>query len=288
MIASVGEIDQTFSRDKWSVRFRGIVVEKLNSDIYGGMNFLDENDITIRAKTGELKIQNKHTIYQTNMIMPVPPQMKEMKLSSCTITPPKKVLFPSYSPLWRDSSQAVEKHSEASTLDVILPLEFKEDKFVVAQPRKENRIKDWPPSQLCSVMDGKISIYNDSSKPLSVPRDVHLLDVVHTTLKSAKKIVESNPTNIHLSAHEASEQTSTLKKIGVKNAEAIDVSRAPKQLQDKLRAAHLKYANVFAPDLTIGYNGSSGPRSVRLQFADENRPQMSKCHVPKWSVKMTM
>ena len=33
-IASVGEIDVAFTRDKWSVRFQAIVVEKLNTDSY--------------------------------------------------------------------------------------------------------------------------------------------------------------------------------------------------------------------------------------------------------------
>ena len=45
------------------------------------------------------------------------------------------------------------------------------------------------------------------------------------------------------------------------------------------------FSDVFTPDLSIGYNGYSGHHEVRLQFADENRPRMSKTHVPRWSGK---
>lgn len=72
VIASVGEIDILLTRSTWSVRFRAIVVKTLNTDIYGGMTFLTDNDISMRPKTGEIKINNKHTIFQTNMIMPAP------------------------------------------------------------------------------------------------------------------------------------------------------------------------------------------------------------------------
>ena len=49
IIASVGEIDVSLTRQKWSVRFRAIVVKSLNTDIYGGMNFLIDNDISMSS-----------------------------------------------------------------------------------------------------------------------------------------------------------------------------------------------------------------------------------------------
>ena len=76
-----------------------------------------------------------------------------------------------------------------------------------------------------------------------------------------------------------------MNKTAINNASSIDISKAPSHLQAKLKQAHIQYADVFAPDLTIGYNGKSGEHFVRLQFADDNRPQMSKCHIPKWSGK---
>ena len=78
MMASLGEIDVHFTRNKWSLRLQAIVVEKLNSEVYGGMNFLKENDIQTRPLTGEIKVLNKFTVYQTNTLMS-PPQLKSVK-----------------------------------------------------------------------------------------------------------------------------------------------------------------------------------------------------------------
>ena len=55
-LASNGEIYISFTRDKWTVRFKAIVVGKLNSDIHGG----------------KIKLHNKHIVLLTNTIMLLP------------------------------------------------------------------------------------------------------------------------------------------------------------------------------------------------------------------------
>ena len=73
------------------------------------------------------------------------------------------------------------------------------------------------------------------------------------------------------------------------NKIGIDVTttRAPVHLQEKLRKAHLKYSEVFEPDLSTGYNGYSGVNEVKLRFADENRPLMTKntCTQVGWKTR---
>ena len=146
MIASVGEIDVVLTRDKWSVRFRAIVVKSLNTDIYGGMTFLTDNDITTRPKVGEIKINNKHVIFQTNMIMPAP-TLQSLTAPSSTTLPlnVKRVLFPTITQIWAETNAygdpynpatliSRQKHEEVASLAVVLPLEFDQDKFVVIGP----------------------------------------------------------------------------------------------------------------------------------------------------------
>ena len=204
MIASVGEIDKTFTRDKWSVRFRAIVVEKLNCDLYGGMTFMIDNDISVRPKTGEIKIHNKHTVYQTNMLMP-PPQIKALELKSCTITPPKKIVFPSLSSSW-SSSQPLAKVTDGSILNVILPPEFKEEEFVLVEPRQQNQNETWPPAQICKVDDGSISIQNTYGEVISIPKDVHIINIKPTeSMVVSYNVSKSIPVN--LSAQESSEES---------------------------------------------------------------------------------
>ena len=44
-LPSIGEIHETFYRNGWTVTFRGLVVEKLHSDLVGGTTFLKDNAI---------------------------------------------------------------------------------------------------------------------------------------------------------------------------------------------------------------------------------------------------
>ena len=201
VIASVGEIDILLTRSTWSVRFRAIVVKTLNTDIYGGMTFLTDNDIAMRPKTGEIKINNKHVIFQTNMIMPAPSLKALDEPSSTTVLlNVKKVIFPMEKEIWNATNDpgdpypittiaTGEDHSKAASLMVVLPIEFNQDDYVVVSSREENENKDWPPTQICQVKDGTISISNCSSKPIKIPKDVHLLDIQHSRTSTVKDLI---------------------------------------------------------------------------------------------------
>ena len=47
-VKSIGYIEETFYRDSWAVKFKGLVVQNLKADIYGGQPFMIENDIIQR------------------------------------------------------------------------------------------------------------------------------------------------------------------------------------------------------------------------------------------------
>ena len=296
MIASVGEIDVVLTRDKWSVKFRAIVVKYLNTDIYGGMNFLIDNDISMRPKTGEIKVNNKHVIYQTNVIMPAP-KIQALDLSSSTTVSlnVKQVLFPVIKQIWNEinpkedyyplaTPSSKDKVYETASLTIILPPEFDKEESVVVGPRVENANKTWPPPQTCSVINGSISLKNYSEKPVRIPKDVHLVDIQHTTSKSVQQVILDSK-EVQSNENCSPNNSDDLVTKGIENALEIKIDRAPQHLQSRLLEIHKKFSDVFVPDLTHGYNGHSGPHEVRLQFADEDRPRMSKAHVPKWSGK---
>ena len=190
MIACLGEINTVFTRDKWSVKFQAIVVEKLNTDIYAGMNFFEENDVSIRFKTGEIKIDNKHVVFQTNMLM-LPPQLKTLNFQHKSITIsklPKCVLFPNQKPFWNVTDKHLnnlslpvkEKHLEKSSLDVVLPPSLSKEEFIVIGPRIENMLDEWPPVQVCPVKEGAVTLINETLNAISIPKQVHILDVIPT------------------------------------------------------------------------------------------------------------
>ena len=106
-----------------------------------------------------------------------------------------------------------------------------------------------------------------------IPKDVHIIKIKPTESMVVSDIISKSIPE-KLSAQESSEESLKLINQGIRNAQSSDISRAPTQLHEKLRSAHLQYADVFSPDLTLGYNGFAGKHFVKLQFAEENRPQM--------------
>ena len=177
-LAACGEVSIVFTRDKWSVKFKGIVVEKLNCDLYGGMTFHVDNDISVRPKTGEIKIHNKYVVYQTNLLM-LPPQVKSMELKSTIVTPVKTILFPKPKSYWSEQIQTkANPNYEGSSLKLELPVEFQNEKFVGIQPRMENKLDCWPETQICQVINAAICIQNLTDKTIRVSKDVHIINVV--------------------------------------------------------------------------------------------------------------
>ena len=276
LLASQGEIDVNLTRNKWSVRLRAIVVDKLNSECYGGMTFLHDNDIQTRPLTGEITVHGKYTLFQTNTIMS-PPQIKNIIHSSFEVELPHSVLFSDVMPFYSEIP-SVPKYE--STLNVTVPEELKNETYVLVEPINQNHLKNWPKEHLSRIEMGKIKLTNSTRNPISAPFDIKTVKLSKVTVLNAENLPS------HYESNELLMSTNlNMDEIALKNAMSIDISRAPKHLQKKLYEAHLEFATVFAPDLSQGYNGKSGKHTVQLRFADESRPQMAKCHIPRWSGK---
>ena len=69
-VKSIGYIEETFYRDSWAVKFKGLVVQNLKADIYGGQPFMIENDIIQRPAKKIITVLGKHTVMQTNTVLP--------------------------------------------------------------------------------------------------------------------------------------------------------------------------------------------------------------------------
>ena len=63
---SMGEIDIKLNRGKFSVRFRALVVQKLQCDMFAGQTFHLDNDVQPRILTRTIKFHNKFVVFQTN------------------------------------------------------------------------------------------------------------------------------------------------------------------------------------------------------------------------------
>ena len=289
-LAALGEIDVVFSRDKWSIRFRAIVVEKLSSDLYGGMTFLLDNDISLRPKTGEIKILNKHVVFQTNTLM-LPPQVRSMESSPIILELKYGKLLPEIETLFVNVPSNSKDIEITNFAQIDLPgyangsfPGYNNSNYVLIEPCEDNDVQDWPKTQLCRVKEDVICVKNDTNRVLSIPTDVHKVSITQTEDVGLNEIAFDSSNYTSSDFPKTDEEK--LKMKGIENANKIDLSRVPQQLRKKVQEAHIRYSNVFIPDLTTGYNGFSGRHQVRLQFADENRPMMNKCKIPKWAGKM--
>ena len=279
LLASRGEIDVKLTRNKWTVRLQAIVVDKLNSDCYGGMTFLKENDIQTRPSTGEIKIHAKYTVYQTNTVM-TPPQLKSIKQLHFSVDLPEKTIFPKVLSFYSQTPET--KHENESIVEVPVPHELKNDDYVIVEPSSQVNTTNWPVPQLCSISDAHVILKNKTTKPLSFPNDVPSLLMSKVDFLPMSQLSKGFGKELEA---ECQVNSVDISETAVENAKKIDLTRAPKHLQKQLYQAHLQYADVFAPDLSVGYNGKLGPHVVKLRFADDNRPQMSKCHIPRWAGK---
>ena len=260
VLASIGEVHITFTRDKWSVKFDAIVVEKLSSDIYGGMNFLVENDISLRPKTGEITVLGKHKIYQANTLM-APPMIRssttpeshslssnysKLDKVSVTVTPPKGVSLPWSPPMWgwkAGTTYSKDKPSASTVAQVILLIELAEEEMVLVEPRIENKVQDWPPPQICVVTAGCVEIPNISNNPIRFPKDVHIINISRIEMSNFDDVYTTNvmmhsSPEINAIGHSETETNNYVQEAGrrgLANAQNIDVSNAPAELQEKLR-----------------------------------------------------
>ena len=103
-------------------------------------------------------------------------------------------------------------------------------------------------------------------KIFNIPKDVAIISATKTNSICAEDI-DFDCLHQELKASKTENLLSNVNK-GIENAKKIDISRVPVQLQNKLLKAHIQFADVFSPDLTVGYNGYSGQHFNLLMTID--------------------
>ena len=74
VLESIGEINETFFRNEWKVKFRALVVKELHTDFVGGTTFMTDNLIDQRFKTRMIEIHDrKYSVMETkkNIFFPL-------------------------------------------------------------------------------------------------------------------------------------------------------------------------------------------------------------------------
>ena len=241
---AVGEINETFFRNNWEVKFHAIVTENLHTDFVAGNNFIKSNEIIqdIAAKT--ITVHKKYNVPETNKLLIIPTEPNNILVQNNHIS----VLLPDQ--------------------DLNLQVPHADNTVLAVEPWFQSNL-DWPPPQLCTVEGGVISIKNNSGQPINVKKNATKIQVRTT----------SEEYNINKSYQPATTSESPAP-VPHPNIDSIEINTEginPSIIQ-KLTDIHETNKEVFNNDLTKGYNMAFGKHICKLNWSDHNRPQASKVH----------
>jgi hypothetical protein len=143
-MAAIGEIDEIFYRNSWSVRYHAIVTKDLHCEFVAGNNFIKENSVIqdINAKT--ITVHRKYTVSETSKSLILPTQPNNLLLQNNYLN----VILP---------GQEVE-----------FPVPHEDNTVLAVQPWHQNKDDHWPEPQLCAVKNGQICIKNNLPEPVNV------------------------------------------------------------------------------------------------------------------------
>ena len=269
-LPSIGEINETFYRNGWTVTFRALVVEKLHADLVGGTTFLKDNAIIQDFTRSTISVHDKkHTVMDTK------------KESTLKISPQAQ-----QQPKAKQQAQQL-KHMQIGER-TLLPgqhlhqeVDMPEGEVVLVQGYIENTI-DWPGAQLCTVSQGKVEVINDTQEPIIVGRkgQVKTLKILQTQemtdLPTENTSTDGNYYTFNNVETNASSGLDNIKKISF----GTSVQEGIKQQID---AAHVQYQAVFDESLKGGYNHYFGHYECKLNWASQARPPTNKLRVVNYS-----
>ena len=157
-VDSVGYVEETFYRDNWKVVFKGLVVNDLNADMYGGQPFIKDNDIIQRPAKQTITVHGKYTVMETNSTIASTINNSASLVTLNKINIDKKVVLPGQS------------------IKIPVPHSISSEKIAI-EPRIENKVDSWPRPQIVKIQDGHAQIKNETADPVIIPKDVKLVSM---------------------------------------------------------------------------------------------------------------
>ena len=286
-LPSVGEIDMTFFRNKWKIRFRALVTKELQSPFIGGTVFLVDNFMEQDLNRKLIHIHNrKVTVQETNPITVMPIQAVLQSLyqenpQSQSVS--DNLQHPNHDKSrYNKTNQQQSQTLHTCSKQVILPGQVyvadtkrEENEVVAVQPWEKNTNPGWPEPQLCTVQGGKILLENKTDKPIILHKDVKSIKILPTS---------------HVKEESEAFYTRRIPSIANIKTEEPDFTNQitfGTGIQPEMKKAfdeiHERHKEVFNKDLTSGYNDFYGHHRCRLNWSSNERPAASKVRVPHYN-----
>ena len=207
-----------------------------------------ENDVIQRPAKNIITVLGKHTVMQTNSVMPSRNPNSAALITLAKLNIQQTVLYPG-------QSLYIKQPNNLPDGPVLVD---------IRQPRFCNQ------TPTIQETNDEIIINNNTKEPFVIPDDINVVDVISCSSVDVQAI-QTKP-------HEPT----MINKVPDISKIKIETSGLTQNQIDNLNHIHHKYKNVFDGNLT-GYNGYFGKHLVSLQWADESRPKTNRIHPPTWS-----
>ena len=254
-VKSVGYIEETLYRDKWSVIFKALVVDNLKAQAYGGQPFLISNDIIQRPAKNLITIHGQYTVLQTNANIPATMPNSAALITVANMNLKKEVLYPGQS------------------INIPIPPTIISPKVSVL-PWMETKVNNFPKLQIVDNKQGYVEIDNTTNEPIIIGSDLNVIGL--------RECIETDLAEIRQIPHTKRSFAKTNNHIDQINAKIKETDILSEKQINMLKSLHNDYNNVFDGQLT-GYNHHFGKHTASIQWADDSRPKSARAYSPKWS-----
>ena len=247
----LGEVHVNFTRGDISFKFEALVVPEINkASILGGMPFLKINKFTIPFDKDYVKVQDKYKIPVTPSIF-VEEESGAVKNSHIINIRKTIVMMPN------------------EYLEENLPNHFQTNYPCLVSPFDQKLRSQLLPIE-CDAVGRAIRIKNTSNEPIVLKKKSQAFQVrpLHTTFPT--KIKEHRPNVNENPVPDKPQHPNNYLSLLTYDPDGI-IAQLPngQDIIERLKKANAEYHEVFNGDLTIGYNGASGPCKANWNFIQE-------------------
>jgi len=259
-MASLGEVDIVLTRGNITARLRALVMKNLQAPCFGGTTFHWDNDVQPQIRKRQIKIQDKHILFQSDEMLPLP---------SPSITKPSTPANHMFLKMNRSIILPPDASVEISLGNNPIPT----PSLVAIQPISDNN--NLIP-QITNMNQSSVTYTNHSSELLQINKATRFL-CMPASVEDRDSIVSSSNTETHRDLA-LTDPIPILEK----NTNSSILSQT--ELSD-LKTIHRENLPAFDNDLSTGYNGKSGRYLASLTFKQDTLPESKICPIPLYSSK---
>ena len=266
-MSSLGEVDITLTRGNISTKLRALVMKNLQAPCFRGTTFHWDNDIQPQIRKRQIKIQNKHILFQSDEMLPLHTPSKNIPSAS---QPPKQ--HPSSNHIFLKLNRSIILPPNA-TIEIPLGKNPSPSSTLIAiHPISEN--PNLTP-QISNINQSSVTYTNYSNHLQHLKKSTQFLCMPASVQHS-----QEPPQQITKTHHNISLSDTLL--ILEKNTNSSILNQT--QIL-ALTEIHKTNSKAFDDDLSIGYNARAGRYLASLTFKQDTLPESKICPIPLYSSK---